>query len=252
MSINCQRQRIKHWLLRLRFQAIRVFCIHEVSETDENSPDWIPIVFFKEQILQLLKDGYRFISLKEALGHITTDVFRYRKYAVLTADDGLRCHLELLPWLEEHKIPITLSLNVRSLSQNVCGLPYKQWYGIEDAETEKQYAERLYISDSELKELDYKGVSIALHGVNHDEAATDIPIEAFEKDVIECLEKFDSDMRYVPFFVYKYGKFNGKTDLVLKKYGLTPVLADGEKNYNDRGVIHREIFEVIYRKCQQK
>ena len=243
--------KIQRKLLHLRLRPIRVFCFHEVSETDENSPDWVPISFFKEQIMEYKNAGYEFITLAEAHRHISKDIFRRHKYAVLTADDGLRCQLELLPWLQEQNIPVTLSLNVKSLKQKECGAPYREWYHIQDPSTEKRYAEKLYISEKELSELQLDNVSVALHGVDHDKAATDVTIEEFEQDVIECLKVFSKNKHYTPFYVYKYGKHNNITDELLKKYGLTPVLSDGEKNYNDSNVVHREILETIYRKiCQ--
>lgn len=253
MNLKILRYRIRKKLLHLRLQPIRVLCIHEVSEVDENSPDWIPTAYFKRTILEMQSQGYKFISLKEAYEHIRSDeLLRIRKYAVLTADDGLRCHLEMLPWLEQHNVPITLCLNVLSLKQTICGLPYKQWYNIVDKEEDKEYAQRLYISEDELKSLTSNFVSFALHGVNHDEAATDISIEEFGKEVTASVDYFIAFKQYIPFFAYKYGKHSIKTDKLLWSKSIIPILADGEKNYNDSRYIHREILEVNYKKCQQK
>ena len=242
----------KKWS-RIRFRPIRVFCFHGVvGDTDENNPDSIPKSFLMESIQQLLNSGYKFISLKDAHAHIKNDKIRMNKYAVLTADDGLKCQLEVLSWLEEKNIPITLSLNVLSLSNKVCGLPYRKWYHIEDKDTEKQYAEQLYISESELQEIKSELVTFALHGVNHDEPSTEISLGDFKQDVESCIQKFSSSKHYVPFYAYKYGKHNRNTDEVLRQYGLTPILVDGEKNYNDVSCIHRESLEAIYKKCQPK
>ena len=237
-------------LIRLRLRPIRVFCFHELGEAYENSPDWIPTHFLIGTIQQLLNSGYKFISLTEALAHLKNDKIRMSKYAVLTADDGLKCQLDILGWLEEKKIPITLCINVLSLSNKTCGLPYRRWYHIEDEETEKQFAEQLYISESELLEINSDLVTFALHGVNHDEAATGISLDDFKQDVEACLRKFSSSKHYVPFYAYKYGKHNRNTDEVLHHYGLTPILVDGEKNYDDASCIHRELLEAIYKKCQ--
>lgn len=244
--------KLKRRLLRLRLQPVRVFCFHEVDENEENNPDRIPMSFLMETIQQLLNSGYKFISLKEAHAHIKKDKIRIKKYAVLTADDGLKCQLNVLDWLEKKNIPITLCLNVLSLSNKTCGLPYRKWYHIEDKETEKRYAEQLYISESELQRIESNLVTFALHGVNHDEAATEISLDDFRKDVEACIQKFASNKHYVPFYTYKYGMHNRNTDEVLRQYNLTPILVDGEKNYNDASCIHRELLEALYRKCQQK
>lgn len=250
MRIKVIVSKLNRRLLRLRLQPIRVFCFHEVSETGGNNPDRIPTSFLKETIQQLLNSGYKFISLKEAHAHIKNDKIRMKKYAVLTADDGLKCQLDILAWLEEKGIPITLCLNVLSLNNENCGLPYRKWYHIEDKDTEKRYAEQLYISESELQEIKSGFVTFAMHGVNHDESSTEISLDDFKRDVETCIRKFSSNEHYVPFYTYKYGKHNRNTDEVLHQFGLTPILVDGEKNYDDASCIHRESLEKIYRKCQ--
>ena len=252
MSIKDIVLKLNRKLLRLRLRPVRVFCFHGLCETDGNNPDSIPTSFLKETIQQLLNSGYKFISLKEAHAHIKNDKVRMNKYAVLTADDGLKSQLDVLAWLEEKNIPITLSLNVLSLSNEVCGLPYRKWYHIEDKVTEKRYAEQLYISETELHRIKSDLVTFALHGVNHDEPSTGISLEDFKQDVEVCIQKFSSSKHYVPFYAYKYGKHNQNTDKVLRQYGLTPVLVDGEMNYNDASCIHRESLEAIYKKCQPK
>ena len=239
-------------LLRLRLRPVRVFCFHGLCEADDINPDSIPTSFLKETIQHLLDGGYKFISLKDAHDHIKNDTIRRSRYAVLTADDGLKCQVDVLPWLDEKNVPITLCLNVLSLSNKVCGLPYRKWYHIEDKDTEKHYAEQLYISESELQEIKSDLVSFALHGVNHDEPSTEISLGDFKQDVETCIQKFSSSKHYVPFYAYKYGKHNRNTDEVLHQYNLTPILVDGEKNYNDASYIHRESLEAIYKKCQPK
>ena len=236
--------------MKLRLQPIRVFCFHEVSEENNGSTDWLPTSQLKRMLTQMQEEGYVFISLKEAHKHICNDYVRTRKYAVLTADDGLKCQLELLPWLTENKIPITLCLNVTSPKQEKCGKPYRHWYHIEDEKTEKQFAQRLYISEQELETLDENMVSYALHGYNHDESAIEITTDAFKKDVEDCIARYSNDKHFVPFYAYKYGVHSKQTDEIVRRNNLVPMLADGKLNYNDGEVIHREILEYIYRTCQ--
>lgn len=245
-------RKIDNRLTRLRLKPIRVFCFHEVSNRDEGSPDWVPTDCLKSFLLGLKEDGYTFISLREAYKHICNDYVRTRKYAVLTADDGLRCQWELLSWFEENEIPITLCLNVTSPQLKKCGLPQRQWHHIEDAETEQHYAEMLYVSDSELNTLMSMNVSYALHGVNHDESAVEITLEAFERDIEGCVNRYVSDQHYVPFYAYKYGKHTAETDEIVWRNNLVPILSDGKMNYKDAKFVHREIIETIYKQCQQK
>jgi len=243
--------KIKRKWKKLRLQPIRVFCFHEIGTVSDGSNDWMPTDQLQKMLKQMQEEGYEFISLKKAHKHICNDFVRTQKYAVLTADDGLKCQLELLPWLEEHKIPITLCLNVTSPKQEKCGRPYRQWYHMEDEKTEKQFAKRLYISEKELEMLDANMVSYALHGYNHDESAVEITLDELQRDIEGCIERYGQDKHFVPFYVYKYGTHNADTDEVVRRNKLVPVLSDGLWNYNDGKLIHREILEYIYRTtCQ--
>ena len=101
-------------MLRLRLQPIRVFCFHQVSDEFEPNTmkpcDWMRTEAFKDTILKLRRD-YAFISLQEATKHLKHDSFRRKRYAVLTADDGWASMKNILPWLAEQGIPLTLFLN---------------------------------------------------------------------------------------------------------------------------------------------
>ena len=125
-------KKIQRRLLKFRLQPIRVFCFHQVSETfDPNvycKPDWISMDFLKSFIKKLQNEGYEFISLEVAYNHIKNDKIRLKKYAVLTADDGLKCQLELLPWLEEHRVPITLFVNTETLDGKTCNVQIKNYF----------------------------------------------------------------------------------------------------------------------------
>ena len=88
----------RKWM-KLRLQPIRVFCLHHVCEqfdADVMHPcDWIALDEFKKQIYELRNQGYQFISLTAAYEHLKKDSFRYKKYAVLTFDDGYKSLKEI-------------------------------------------------------------------------------------------------------------------------------------------------------------
>lgn len=240
----------RKWM-KIRLQPIRVFCFHQTSETyDPNvycKPDWIPLDFLKNYIKQLQAEGYEFISLEEAHRHIKRDVVRGKKYAVLTADDGLKCQLELVPWLEERHIPIALFVNLEILDGETCGCVVKKYFKIKDKKTEIKHAKALYLTNNDIKHLPAL-VSIGMHGITHDEV-TEMTEEEFEKMVHICVGKLCNNSQYIPFYAYTYGRHSHHTDDELTKLHIIPVLADGGVNYTDSKVIHREIFEYIY-KCQ--
>lgn len=241
-----------HWI-KLRLQPIRVFCFHEVSDNyADKSPDWMPLYALKQRLLDLQQAEYEFISLEMAYKHIKCDYFRTEKYAVLTADDGLRCQLDLLPWLFEHHIPITMFLNPNSLELNGCGKPYRNWYNITTCQQDYILAKQLYMTRVEWAQLNNPLISFASHGVKHDESALEMDICKFEQNVLDSKCYLSNHPRFVPFYAYTYGAYNTMTNSILKQADMIPVLSDGQRNYNDASCIHREILEYEYRQCQQK
>lgn len=241
--------KITHKLTRLRLQPIRVLCFHQTSEQFDADvycqPDWVPTAYLKQFIEGLQQEGYEFISLAEAYEHIQKDMIRRKKYAVLTADDGLKCQLDLVPWLEIHKVPITLFVNVETLSGDVCGRPMKEHFQIENMDEEMRHAKQLYLGRKDLENVP-PIVSIGMHGVNHDEV-TCMSEKEFIKAVDVCKLEIGSHSQYIPFYAYTFGRHTCKTDAVLHQSGIVPVLSDGAENYNDAEYIHREIIEVKYK-----
>jgi len=237
--LNRIRRRWSHFRLR----SIRVFCFHQVSE--EYDPlimwhcDWTQIEQFKKNIL-LLKEEFVFISLQEAYKRIKRDSFRFRRFAVLTADDGYHSVLNILPWLEENQIPITLFINTKYLDK-------VSWSAINeeqarrtkpDVDMEKEVCPDLFLSKKELFSLKSPLVSLGLHGHEHLDA-TKQSEEEFRENVERCRELLSTHPRYVPFFAYAWGNHNSLTDKVLREMDLVPVLANGMKNYNGTRSISR-------------
>lgn len=246
-------RKIKRKLVKLRLQPIRVLCFHEVSDNVmDESPDWMPLNAFKKHLQELQREGCVFVSLEDARQHLKRDIFRFRKYVVLTADDGLRCQYDLLPWLVANRIPITMFLNPNSLEQIGCGKPYRVWFNVATKSQDEVLAKQLYMSREEWIKIYDSHISFACHGIKHDESAVEMQIDQFEDNVVECMNYLAKHPRFVPFYAYTYGSHSPRTDDVVKQKGLIPVLADGQKNYNDASCIHREILEYEYKKCLQK
>ena len=220
--------KIKRKLLHLRLQPIRVFCFHQVSETFDTASmwecDWISKDEFTNKIVQL-QEEYTFISLEDAHKKLKDDIFRIRKYAVLTADDGSKTLECILPWLNKRHIPLTLFLNGSYLN----GKTYRE-----------TPAERYYTKD-EILSLEMNNISIGHHGWDHvdvKEQTAESFMESIQKN-IKALEKFPNS---IPYWAYPYGGYTSKSDRILQEYDLCPVYADGQKNYNDPNCIHREIL----------
>lgn len=241
--------RVKRKWMKLRLQPIRVFCFHHVSE--QYNPltmwecDWTQIDLFKQKILRYRSQGIEFISLPEAYEKLKYDRLRHKKYAVLTADDGYKSILSILPWLEEQKIPITLFINTKYLDG-------KSWSSINeeqarrvkpDVDMEKEVCPNLYMSKEELKcAAEMPNVTIGMHGHEHLDA-TKQTIEEFRGNVEKSQEALRDIPHTIPNFAYTWGRHNADADEVLRDMKLVPVLTNGNLNYVDVGYVDRELIE---------
>lgn len=223
--------KIRRKWTKLWLQPIRVFCIHHVS--DEFDPftmwkcDWMPTNEFKKRIMNLQAEGYAFISLSKAYGKMKRDIFRYRKYAVLTADDGWASMQNILPWLNEKQIPITLFINPGYLD----GQHYREM------NTEK------YLTEKEIRQLYelYPLVTIGSHGWEHKDA-----MKLTDKEFIDNVRIAEEYLltlpNHIPFYAFTYGRCTQNSMEAVKTFNLTPLLVRGGKNYLDIGYIDRELL----------
>lgn len=222
--------RISRKLTKLRLQPIRVFCFHHVCERFDadsmNACDWMQIDEFKSRVQAMRNEGVLFISLTEAYRHIYSDWLRHKKYAVLTFDDGYASLKEILPWLEEQKIPVTLFINGKYLD----GKSYR-----------KNPNERYMIKD-EIFALTSPLNEIGNHGWEHIRV-TDITDEEFGISVGQNVQLLSTHPNYIPYWAYTYGSYTDFTENYLREQHLIPVYVDGVKNYNDNKVIHRELLK---------
>lgn len=218
--------------MHMRLQPIRVFCFHHVSDTfDETTMhrgDWLQTDAFKHAIVKLQDEGYSFISLQEAHEKLKHDVFRFSKYAVLTADDGWGSLRNVLPWLNEQKIPVTLFLNPAYLD----GKHFREH------DTEK------YLSWKDIKEMHdkYPLVTIGSHGWEHIDA-TKQTIDKFLESVRTANESLHLFPNFIPFYAYTWGRHTQTIDCLLREKHMTPVLIDDVMNYNNETIIQRELLK---------
>lgn len=219
-------------LLKLRLQPIRIFCFHQVSDSFDASTmwdgDWLSVDEFKERILSLQADGYKFISLQDAHAHIYRDVVRIRRYAVLTADDGDKTIGGIIPWLAERNIPLTLF---------VCPA------FIEGEQREGKPRPMLLKKDLEDIVARYPHlISIGNHSMRH-LYSTSLSEADFAEDVQQAENYLTQFVNKIQYFAYPNGFHSVQTDDYLHTMGIIPVYCDGQKNYNEADVIHREIIE---------
>ena len=235
--------KLNRYCIRQRLKPISVFLFHHVSEVRNPlisaTCDWTQTEQFKKNIC-LLKKEFSFVSLDEAWRRLHHDRFRFRKFAVLTADDGYRSLLDILPWLEQEGVPITIFVNTKYLDKKSWGevneevaREYKP-----DVDMLSEVCPDLFMSKEELFGLDSPVVSVGLHGHEHLDA-TNRSEEEFHKDVEKAKSILFSHPRYVPFYAYAWGHHNVKTDRIVREMDLVPVLVNDMKNDNNTGYINR-------------
>jgi peptidoglycan/xylan/chitin deacetylase (PgdA/CDA1 family) len=202
---------------------------HACAEFDAesmNACDWMNIEEFKTKVQAMQHDGVEFISLTEASKHVSKDWIRCKKYAVLTFDDGYASLKEILPWLEEQKIPVTLFINGKYL----------------DGKSYRKNPKESYLTKDEIWGLISPLIEIGNHGWEHTDAV-DMTKNQFGVYMGMNVELLYTHPRYIPFHAYTYGHHTEEEDIYLQQMGLTPVLVDGQYNYNCKMYIHRELLD---------
>ena len=213
----------------MRLQPIRVYCLHHISTTFDaesmKTVDWMQIDDFKRKVLAMQENGVEFISLAEAYRHISNDWVRYKKFAVLTFDDGYVSLKEILPWLEDRHIPVTLFINGKYL----------------DEKSYRENPKERYLAKDELFAMTSQYIAIGSHGWEHIRATKQTEKE-FEESIEKNVKLLSRHPRYIPYHAYTYGDYNSETDDVLCRFSNIPVLIDGVDNYNDKVYIHRRLL----------
>lgn len=237
-------RRIQWKLIKLQLQPIRVFCMHHVSDVYEESymwdGDWTQTEQLKRFVERLRSQGYIFISLAEAKRKLEKDLFRCKKYAVLTADDGFKTLLNILPWLKEQQIPITLFVNPKYMLEDEIGDNVQMRL---DQTQGKITSDALYLKLSDIKKIESPYVSFAYHGYEHlDEYEMDK--EEFLCNVDACVESMhETFFNVVPFYAHTYGHAKPEYDEILKMKCIVPVYVSYNKvNYYDSESINRELI----------
>lgn len=221
----------QRWL-KLRLKPVRVFCFHQVSDVFEPDSmwecDWTQTEVFKNRVLAL-KEKYTFISLEEAYCHISNDKFRVKNYASLTADDGWASLKNILPWLAEQKIPVTLFLNPL----------YLDGKHFQERATEKLLTrEDVFSLVSEYKPF----LTIASHGWSHKDC-TEMSDGEFESNVSMAETALQGMEGKIPFYAFTFGRYKSSQVGLLKSQSLVPVCMDGTMNYSDASSVHRELLD---------
>ena len=239
---------IKLRWIRLRYKPIRVFVFHQVSDVRDplicQEEDWTQLDQFKRNIVKL-SQKYTFISLTEAYDKLQHDWFRFRNYAVLTTDDGLASAMNVIPWLEEKKIPLTLFINTRYMEGDKLKPVHMQWLNeyASDADV-KAIAKEMYLSKEQIFALSSPYIEIGLHGHEHHDALEVDECE-FERNIEKCRHLLSSHPRYISAYAYPWGRSTPASSRYLRKNGIIQVEVNGDKNFIWKGYICRESLDNV-------
>jgi peptidoglycan/xylan/chitin deacetylase (PgdA/CDA1 family) len=204
--------------------------------------DWTQLDQFKRNI-EKLQERYTFISLNEAHEKLSHDKLRFRHYAVLTTDDGLSSVLNIIPWLEEKKIPLTLFVNTRYMEGDKIKPIHQKWlHELAPDADERAIAKKMYLSKEQLYALDSPNIEIGMHGHRHMyvPSATE---EQFEEELNICMEKLKAHPRFIRAYAYPWGDETIESLQYMWKIGVVPVVLNGEGNYKYERYIDRESID---------
>ena len=235
--------KIRRKWTKIRLQPIRVFCFHHVSDAYDASymweEDWTNTDVLKNFIGKMQQYGYTFISLQKAYEKLKRDRFRCKKYAVLTADDGFKSLLNILPWLEEKRIPITLFINPKYILEDSIGINTQN--RIEQTQS-KLSSDEIYLKLRDKQAIQSPYVSFGYHGFEHlDEWRIDK--ETFIQNVEQCMDSIHGRFpNVVPYYAHTYGHAQKRNDAILLSKGITPIYTSGAVNYTDTEYIDRELI----------
>lgn len=231
MTISVFIKKVRNRWKKFRLQPIRAFCLHHVTSIYDaesmNRGDWMDINEFKQKIAAMQQDGVVFISLSDAYRHICEDCIRCRKYAVITFDDGYDSLKEVLPWLNEQHIPVTLFINGKYT----------------DGKSYRKNPKEKYLTKEDLDTFykQYPLLTIGSHGWEHTDASQ-MTIDEFYHYIESNVDLLHTHPAYIPFHAYTWNRHTDNTDAALRSKNIIPVYVDGMKNYNEPNVIHRELL----------
>ena len=257
---------IKRW----RDKPILILNFHQISyEFNPNidlQTSWTPLDSFDQTIRFLQANNFQLISLLEADNIIESKQKRKKHYAAITFDDGYASILNILPYLENNKIPVTFFINTAYLDDKqynwvdivnyVLNVADKSEISSELFESinnlnktqnsaeffkEKEIAEDFakkikdwpsrWLTTEQLFGIKNPLFSIGLHG--HEHLKYDImPDDICKKNLEKNIEILKQHPNYVPFFAFPFGRWEARNLSTLSELGLTPFFYGGGLNYS--------------------
>jgi len=179
----------------LAWQQINGFVYHRFGD-DRYSSTNIDIQRFEEQLQYLRDNGYRTLTLSEAINKVRKNGTQEDKMVVLTIDDAYKSfYQKALPLLKQYQIKATLFVNTETV-------------GAGD-----------FMSWDEIRETQTSGVEIGNHSHSH-AYFLNASAEDFRDDLAQSEALFKANLARSPsVYAYPYGKWNVDMVSFLKQAG---------------------------------
>lgn len=181
-----------------------ILLYHHVSSTTPASTSVTPSVF--EQHLQHLADGYKVISLEQAVSALKAGERLPERAVVITFDDGYRnIYDNAHPLLLKYSMPYTIFINPQLIGKQSNQLDWQQ-----------------------IAEMEEGGAQFANHTSHHGHlleraAGTSVAewLDGIEQDILQANALLDEKLTAnLPYVAYPYGEFNTDIQNLVAKLGM--------------------------------
>ena len=200
--------RYTFWLPGAPKQAPRLIMYHEVNPDQSESGLNIHPEHFDRQIGQLVKKGYRFLTVSELAAEIEAGATRFYKTALITFDDGFdNNYTHAFPILKKHAAKATIYL-----SPDYQGIPF--------------------LKNSQIQEMANSGlIEFGAHTLHHVNL-TKTDAKMAEQEICRSKEKV-RELSGQPClsFAYPYGRYAEEHIDMLKQAGFTSAVTTRKTPY---------------------
>jgi len=200
--------RYTFWLPGAPKQAPRLIMYHEVNPDQPESGLNIYPEHFDRQIGQLVKKGYRFLTVSELAAEIEAGATRFYKTALITFDDGFdNNYTHAFPILKKHAAKATIYL-----SPDYQGIPF--------------------LKNSQIQEMANSGlIEFGAHTLHHVNL-TKTDAKMAEQEICRSKEKV-RELSGQPClsFAYPYGRYAEEHIDMLKQAGFTSAVTTRKTPY---------------------
>ncbi len=185
---------------RSKKEGVLILCYHNISNSKN---EWsLTLEKFKEQINDLIKQNYKFVTLDYFLSN---NINFSRKVVAITFDDGRKSvYTETFSFLKKQNIKATIFITT-------------DWIDGKNIPKVEQYSD--FMSWKEIKELHKEGWIVGSHGKSHKDL-TFVEEELLRKELTESKNMLEKKIgTNIVHFAYPYGHYDEKVKRTVLESG---------------------------------